>query len=195
MSLLSNLTEALLCLPGVGPKSSQRMVYYLLQHKRSKATHLAYILKEAMSKIKNCVRCNNFTETELCNICEDPKRLNSTLCIVDSPADIQAIEQCNFFRGKYFVLFGKISPIDGLGPDEIGLPRLEEIVKENQPTEIILALNPGVDTQTTTYFINQYLSKYSLKITQLAHGIPASGELEYLDGSTILNALTNRNSI
>lgn len=192
MDALKKLIDALRCLPGVGPKSAQRMAYYLLQHQRSKGIHLAFCLQNAMEKIKHCKRCNNYTEMEYCQICQDSSRDHSLLCIVETPSDITAIEQTQLYKGTYFVLMGKISPIDGIGPEDLGLSRLVELVKNNSISEVILALSPSIEGQTTVHFIWELLSKLPLRISQLAHGIPSGGELELLDATTIGSALRNR---
>ncbi len=192
MDMLNRLIEALRCLPGVGPKSAQRMVFHLLQHQRQRGLHLASCLEQAMSQINHCQRCMNYTEQNFCALCQNPNRDSSLLCVVESPADVTAIEQSNSFQGKYFVLMGKISPLDGLGPDDIGLPKLKNLIVEEGIQEVILALSPSVEGQTTIHFIHQLLRDQSINITQLAHGIPSGGELEFLDGNTIGNALRNR---
>lgn len=192
MDMLNRLVEALRCLPGVGPKSAQRMVFHLLQHQRQRGLNLASCLEQAMSQIKHCQRCMNYTEQELCALCQNPRRDSSLLCVVESPADVSAIEQSNSFQGKYFVLMGKISPLDGLGPDDIGLPKLRDLIITEGIQEVILALSPSVEGQTTIHFIHQLLRDQPINITQLAHGIPSGGELEFLDGNTIGSALRNR---
>lgn len=192
MDMLNRLVEALRCLPGVGPKSAQRMVFHLLQHQRQRGLHLASCLEEAMNQINHCQRCMNYTEQNLCTLCQNPNRDSSMLCVVESPADVTAIEQSHSFQGKYFVLMGKISPLDGLGPDDIGLPRLKSLIIEEGIQEVILALSPSIEGQTTIHFIHQLLRDQPINITQLAHGIPSGGELEFLDGNTIGNALRNR---
>jgi recombination protein RecR len=192
MDTLNRLIEALRCLPGVGPKSAQRMVFHLLQHQRQRGLYLASCLEQAMNQIQHCARCSNYTEQKLCTICQNSNRDASLLCVVESPADVSAIEQSNAFQGKYFVLMGKISPLDGLGPDDIGLPRLKKLIIEEQIKEVILALSPSVEGQTTIHFIHQLLRDQPVNMTQLAHGIPSGGELEFLDGNTIGNALRNR---
>lgn len=192
MDILNRLADALRCLPGVGPKSAQRMVFHLLQHQRQRGLHLASCLELAMNNITHCQRCNNYTETPLCSLCQNPNRDPNLLCVVESPADISAIEQSNAFQGKYFVLMGKISPLDGLGPDDIGLPKLKELIIQDKIQEVIIALSPSVEGQTTVHFIHQLLRNESVNITQLAHGIPSGGELEFLDGNTIGSALRNR---
>lgn len=192
MDAIARLSQALRCLPGVGPKSAQRMVYHLLRGKRDKGTHLAQCLQEAMQKVVSCERCHAFTETPLCAICSNNARDPSLLCIVDSPIDILAIESSQAFKGSYFVLHGKISPLDGLGPEEIGLTKLQARVQAEPIDEIIVALSPSAETHATMHFIHQFLAPFSVKISQLAQGIPSGGELEYMDGSTIISALNNR---
>lgn len=192
MDMLNRLVEALRCLPGVGPKSAQRMVFHLLQHQRQRGLHLASCLEQAMNQITHCQRCRNYTEQSICVLCQNPNRDSSLLCVVESPADVAAIEQSNSFQGSYFVLMGKISPLDGLGPDDIGLPKLRNLIIDEGIQEVILALSPSVEGQTTIHFIHQLLRDQPINITQLAHGIPSGGELEFLDGNTIGNALRNR---
>lgn len=192
MDTLNRLVEALRCLPGVGPKSAQRMVFHLLQHQRQRGLNLASCLEQAMNNISHCERCNNYTEQTFCTLCQNPDRDPSLICIVESPADVSAIEQSNAFQGKYFVLMGKISPLDGLGPDDIGLPRLKKLIIQEGIQEVILALSPSVEGQTTVHFIHQLLCNENINISQLAHGIPSGGELEFLDGNTIGSALRNR---
>lgn len=192
MDILNHLVDALRCLPGVGPKSAQRMVYHLLQHQRQRGLHLAACLEKAMSDISHCQRCNNYTEQRLCLLCQNPARDPKILCVVEGPADVAAIEQSTAFHGSYFVLMGKISPLDGLGPEEIGLPRLKALIINEEIEELILALSPSIEGQTTIHFIHELLADQPLKISQLAHGIPSGGELEYLDSNTIGVALRNR---
>lgn len=192
MDILNRLVEALRCLPGVGPKSAQRMVFHLLNQHRQRGLHLATCLEQAMTQITHCHRCNNYTEHPLCSICQNKSRDLSLLCIVETPADISAIEQSHAFQGSYYVLMGKISPLDGLGPDDIGLPKLKNLVIEENIKEVIIALSPSVEGQTTAHFIHQLLLDVDVKITQLARGIPSGGELEFLDGNTIGSALRNR---
>lgn len=195
MDALSRLVDALRCLPGVGPKSAQRMVFHLLQHQRQRGLHLASCLERAMLSIQHCKRCNNYTEHDLCKLCQNPERDLTMICIVENPADIAAIEHSSAFNGGYFVLMGKISPIDGLGPDDIGLPQLRELVINENIKEVILALSPTVEGQTTVHFIYELLCEHSVRISQLAHGIPSGGELEFLDSNTIGNALRNRATV
>ena len=195
MSSLSRLIEALRCLPGVGPKSAQRMAYYLLQHQRERGLNLAACLTEAMTTITHCENCNNFAEESLCELCQNKTRDHSLLCVVENPADIAAIEQSNIYNGTYFVLMGKISPLDGLGPEDIHLPKLATLIKLKPIKEVILALSPTIEGQTTIHFIKELLHGQALCISQLAHGIPSGGELEFLDSNTISCALKNRGII
>lgn len=192
MDALNRLVDALRCLPGIGPKSAQRMVFHLLQHQRQRGLHLASCLEEAMRSIRHCQRCNNYTENEICTLCLNPERDLATICIVENPADVIAIEQSNAFDGCYYVLMGKISPLDGLGPEDIGLPQLRELVIRENIKEVIFALSPTIEGQTTVHFIHELLRDCSVHLSQLAHGIPSGGELEFLDGNTIGNALRNR---
>lgn len=195
MDALSNLVDALRCLPGVGSKSAQRMAFYLLQHQRHRGLHLANCLHDAMNNVSQCQRCNNYTTLTLCSICQNEERDRSTICVVESPADVAAIEQTRTFTGNYFVLMGKISPLDGIGPDSIGLPRLHTLVTSTGIKEVILALSPTIEGQTTVHFIQELLRSCPVKISQLAHGIPSGGELEFLDSNTIGHALRNRAAI
>lgn len=192
MDSLTRLAEALRCLPGVGPKSAQRMVYHLLNNQRQRGLHLAACLEHAMHQVKQCLRCNNYTEDNHCALCQNPSRDRTQLCVVESPSDVLAIEQSNAFKGTYFVLMGKISPLDGLGPEDIHLPQLKALITNEAVSELILALSPGVEGQTTAHFIHQMLRDTSVKISQLAHGIPSGGTLEFLDSHTIGSALRNR---
>lgn len=195
MNSLNRLIGALRCLPGVGPKSAQRMAYYLLQHQRERGLNLAACLEGAMRTIIHCENCNNFADEPLCELCQNETRDHSLLCVVESPADIAAIEQSNIYKGTYFVLMGKISPLDGLGPEDIHLPKLAALIKLKPIKEVILAISPSVEGQTTIHFIKELLYGQSLCISQLAHGIPSGGELEFLDSNTISCALKNRGII
>lgn len=189
---LNSLVKALRCLPGVGPRSAQRMVFHLLQHKRQSGLNLAKCLENAMESIKHCNRCNNFTTADLCKLCKNNKRDFTTICVVESPADVLAVEQSSAFDGSYFVLMGKISPIDGIGPEELKLSKLRELIIQENIKEVIMALSPTIEGQTTAHFIYELLRDHPVQISQLAHGIPCGGELEFLDGLTIGNALRNR---
>ena len=195
MDALSRLIDALRCLPGVGPKSAQRMAFQLLKNSRQRGMHLASCLDDAMRHIRHCQRCNNYTSADICAICNNQNRDRSMLCVVESPADVAAIEQSSAFPGCYYVLMGKISPLDGIGPEHIGLPRLQQLVHDEGIKEVILALSPSVEGQTTVHFIHQLFRDEHINISQLAHGIPSGGELEFLDGNTIGSALRNRATI
>jgi len=192
MNTLSSLIDALRCLPGVGPKSAQRMAFHLLQHQRPRGLHLASCLDDAMKTVKHCSQCNNYTDHNLCSLCLNSSREQTTLCVVESPADVLAIEQSHAYQGLYYVLMGKISPLDGVGPDDIALTGLKERVIQSNITEVILALSPTVEGQTTIHFIQTLLRPSGITISQPAHGIPVGGELEFLDGNTISRALNNR---
>lgn len=194
-TLLDELTDALRCLPGVGPKSAQRMSYHLLQHSRDEGLHLAKCLTKAMENIKHCQRCNNFTELTLCDICTNENRDKQLLCIVESPNDLTTIEHTKTFTGCYFVLMGHLSPLDGIGPKEIGIPKLEQLIEQEAVSEVIFALNPSVESEATLHYISQLLTQKSIQLSQLARGIPLGGELEYLDINTIAQALKDRDKV
>ena len=193
--LLDQLIEALRCLPGVGPKSAQRMAFHLLERDRPGASRLSRSLQEAVEKIGNCKQCRTLSENELCDICADDRRDNSSLCVVETPADILAIEQATDFRGRYFVLMGHLSPLDGIGPAELGLDQLEAQLKQGQVEEIILATNPTVEGETTAHYISKMSATYNIQSTRLAHGIPLGGELEYIDGGTLAHAFSGRRKV
>lgn len=193
--LIGRLIEALRCLPGVGPKSAQRMAFYLLERDRPGATHLANTLLEAVERIGHCRRCRTLTETELCRICEDPRRDRSQLCIVETPADVQAIEGATDFRGVYFVLMGHLSPLDGIGPEDIGLDLLEARLGEPGVQEAILATNPTVEGEATAHYISEIAAASGVRASRIAHGVPLGGELEYVDGTTLLHAFSGRKQI
>lgn len=195
MDALTRLVDALRCLPGIGPKSAQRMVFYLLKKHRQRGLHLAACIEEAMQVIHHCKRCNNYTELEFCKLCQNSSRDSKMLCVVENPADLTAVEQSNTYTGSYFVLMGKISPLDGLGPEEIGLSRLQDLVIKEEIREVILALSPTMEGQATVHFIQELFKNHPVKISQFAHGLPAGSELEFLDGCTIGTALRNRASI
>jgi recombination protein RecR len=189
---LENLVEALRCLPGVGPKSAQRMTLHLLERDRDGARALAAALMEAAENVDHCSRCRNFTELDVCEICSDPRRERSTICVVESPADVLALEQSASYRGLYFVLMGHLSPIDGIGPEEIGLDLFHQRVAEESITEVILATNPTVEGEATAYFLSEMLAGMPARLSRIAHGVPLGGELEYVDGSTLAHALSGR---
>jgi recombination protein RecR len=193
--LVQELIDALKCLPGVGAKSAQRMAFQLLERNRRGGSKLASTLAVAMTYIGHCQSCRNFTEQDLCEICQSPKRqISTTLCVVESPGDVIAIEQTGEFSGKYFVLMGHLSPIDGIGPDDLGLDILEKQFATGQFLEVILATNPTVEGEATAHFIAELAQKYQVNISRIAHGVPVGGELEYVDGNTLSHALSGRKS-
>jgi recombination protein RecR len=192
---LQNLTEALRCLPGVGPKSAQRMTLHLLERDRDGAGALATALREAVEKVGHCKLCRNFTELEVCEICSDMRRDRTQVCVVETPADVFAIEQSASFRGLYHVLMGHLSPIDGIGPEEIGLDRFKQRVIDDGVEEVILATNPTVEGEATAYYLTEMLQPVGIRVSRIAHGVPLGGELEYVDGSTLAHALSGRRPV
>lgn len=189
---LQNLIDALRCLPGVGPKSAQRMTLHLLERDREGATALSAALLEAVEKIGHCRLCRNFTELDVCEICSDTRRDAKTVCVVETPADVLAIEQSGSYRGLYFVLMGHLSPIDGIGPSEIGLDLFHRRVVDEKIQEVILATNPTVEGEATAYYLTDMLQADGIRVSRIAHGVPLGGELEYVDGSTLAHALAGR---
>jgi len=192
---LEELIEALRCLPGVGPKSAQRMTLHLLERNREGAAVLATALQQAVERVDHCSRCRNFTELDVCEICADPRRDAATICVVETPGDVLAVEQSGSFRGIYFVLMGHLSPIDGIGPAEIGLEKFHRRVLDEGITEVILATNPTVEGEATAYYLTDMLGPEGVKVSRIAHGVPLGGELEYVDGSTLAHALSGRRPV
>lgn len=192
---LQNLMDTLRCLPGVGPKSAQRMSLHLLERDREGAAALAAALVDAVERVGHCSRCRNFTELEVCEICADQKRDGTTICVVETPADVLAIEESGGFNGIYFVLMGHLSPIDGIGPAEIGLETFHQRVVDEGIGEVILATNPTVEGEATAYYLTDMLHSAGVKVSRIAHGVPLGGELEYVDGSTLAHALTGRRTV
>lgn len=192
---LENLIEALRCLPGVGPKSAQRMTLHLLERDREGAVALANALQEAAERVGHCARCRNFTELDVCEVCSDPKRDATIICVVETPADVLAIELSGSFRGIYFVLMGHLSPIDGIGPAEIGLEKFYQRVIDEGIEEVILATNPTVEGEATAYYLTDMLQPGGVRVSRIAHGVPLGGELEYVDGSTLAHALSGRRPV
>lgn len=190
--LLTELVNALKILPSVGPKSAQRMAYYLLERNRQGAQKLADVLQESIEKIGHCERCRDLTEDPICHLCSSPSRNANELCVVESPSDVLAIEQSGIYRGLYFVLMGHLSPIDGIGPEEIGLSQLEQRLKEEVVEELILATNPTAEGEATAHYIQQMAQPLGIKVTRLAQGIPLGGELEYIDSGTLGQAFAGR---
>ena len=193
--LITKLVKSLQALPGVGPKSAQRMAYELLQRKRAEGIDLSDILKQTMEQVGNCKLCRNLSELDTCNICNDPKRSNNTLCIVETPADVIAIEQTSSYFGFYFVLMGHLSPLDGIGPNDIGIPQLITRVAELECKEIILATNSTPEGEATAFYIKEQMTPLGVPCSRIAHGIPIGGELEYLDSTTVSKALFARTNI
>ena len=192
---LSRLIEALRVLPGVGPKSAQRMAFHLLERNRDGARGLARALEEASANVVHCRRCRMLTEGELCEICAAPRRDATILCIVESPADVVAVEQSGGYGGRYFVLMGHLSPLDGIGPEQLGFDRLETLLGEGEIREVILATNPTVEGEATAHFIGEMVARRGIRATRIAHGVPVGGELEYVDGGTLAHALAGRQVI
>jgi recombination protein RecR len=193
--LIDRLIDALRILPGVGPKSAQRMALHLLRHNRDGARALADALRVAVDKVGYCGRCRTFSETELCVLCADERRDPALVCVVESAADILAIEQAGGYRGRYFVLHGRLSPLDGIGPDALGLDRLEALARSKGVEEVILATNTTVEGEATAHFISEILRGSGVRVTRIALGVPVGGELEFADGGTIVHALRGRRSI
>ena len=191
-ALITQLIESFKYLPGVGNKSAQRMAYYLLEKNRNGALELANALQQAVEKVGYCQSCRLLTEQELCEVCSDPRRDENILCVVETPADVYAIEQSNSFQGKYFVLMGHLSPLDGVGPEQLGLSLLFDKIKNGPFNEIILATNTTVEGEATAHYILEQLQPYDVKVSRIAHGVPLGGELEYVDGSTLSHALSGR---
>jgi len=192
---IEQLIEAFRCLPGVGPKSAQRMTFHLLERNRSGGEHLANALSQALNKVQHCQRCRILSETELCSRCDDDQRRQDQLCIVEMPSDVLAIEQATHYQGQFFVLTGHLSPLDGIGPEALGIPQLIELFDQNTVQELILATNPTVEGEATAHYISQLAHAREIKVTQLAHGIPLGGELEYVDSGTLSHAFSGRESI
>lgn len=192
---LQNLVDALRCLPGVGPKSAQRMSLHLLERDRDGAAALAQALLEATEKIGHCRQCRNFTELDTCEICADARRDATTVCVVETPADVMAVEQSGSYRGLYFVLMGHLSPIDGIGPEDIGLDSFYQRVIDEGIQEVILATNPTVEGEATAYYLMDMLQPAGVRVSRIAHGVPLGGELEYVDGSTLAHALSGRRPV
>lgn len=195
--LLQQLIEALCCLPGVGPKSAQRMAFHLLERDRNGAHQLADKLKHAMNNIGHCKRCRSFSETDLCVICSNPARDKSKICIVESPADVAVLEQASVYKGLYFVLMGHLSPLDGIGPKELCLDQLMLRLRDEECPiqELILATNATVEGEATAHYILDMIDQPDIRVSRIAHGVPVGGELEYVDGGTLLHAFTERRSV
>ena len=191
-NLIDDLINAFTCLPGVGKKTAQRMTYYLLQRAKNDAINLSDVLKEVVLNTINCKSCRNLSQEELCDLCSDPARSEDMLCIVESPADVFNIENSTSYNGKYFVLLGKLSPLDGIGPKEIGIDLLDKKMASGNIKELILAVNNTVESDVTAHVISELAINNSIKVTRLAQGVPVGGELEYLDQHTLSRAFDKR---
>lgn len=192
---LERLIEALRALPGVGPRSAQRMAYYLLQHERPGAQLLARALTDALATVRHCAKCNNFTEEEACALCRSPRRDRSLLCVVETPADLAMVEQTSTYSGMYFVLMGRLSPLDGVGPKEIGMERLLERASDGEVAEVILATNFTNEGEATAHYVAEMLRARQIKVSRIARGVPMGGEIEYVDVGTLSQALLDRRGI
>ncbi|MGQ0836933.1 MAG: recombination mediator RecR [Gammaproteobacteria bacterium] len=192
---LARLIEALRSLPGVGPKTAQRMAFHLLQEGRAGAQALAATLATALQTVGRCRRCRMLTEGELCAICAAPQRDATLLCVVESPADVVAVEQSGSFRGCYFVLMGHLSPLDGIGPEQLGVRDLESRLAEGQIRELIVATNPTVEGEATAHFLSEIAARRGVRASRIAHGVPIGGELEYVDGGTLAHAFAGRQAL
>lgn len=190
--LLMQLIDTLCCLPGVGAKSAQRMAFHLLERDRKGAAMLSNALQQAVENIGHCSQCRTLSESELCGYCADSRRNDELLCVVETPADLLVIHQAADFNGKFFVLMGHLSPLDGIGPKELGLDLLENRLKQGGIKELILATNPTVEGETTAHYISEMAAEYQVETSRLAHGIPLGGELEYVDGGTLAHAFNGR---
>ena len=182
-------------LPGVGPKSAQRMAFYLLERDREGAFSIAEAIKSALAKVNHCERCNNFSETAFCSICASPRRDSELLCIAETPADVEAIEQASAYKGMYFVLMGHLSPLDGIGPEQLGISKMVKLVRSGEIKEVILATNLTLEGESTADYIADLLNEDKLAITRLARGVPVGGELEYMDAGTLNQAFSDRREL
>ena len=189
---LERLVEALRVLPGVGPRSAQRMAYYLLQRDRNGAEQLARALTDALSRVRHCALCNNYTEDEICALCRSPRRDRSQLCVVETPADLAMVEQTSAYSGMYFVLMGRLSPLDGVGPRDIGLEKLLARATAGEVTEVVLATNFTNEGEATAHYIAELLRSRNVRVSRIARGVPLGGELEYVDAGTLSQALLDR---
>jgi recombination protein RecR len=192
---LERLVQALRVLPGVGPRSAQRMAYHLLQHDRAGAGELAQALSGALETVRRCEKCNNFSEEPVCGLCRSPRRDATLLCVVETPADLAMVEQTLSYSGMYFVLMGRLSPLDGIGPRDVGLDRLQARATEGEVQEVILATNFTNEGEATAHYIAEMLRSRGVKVSRIARGVPLGGELEYVDAGTISQALLDRRGL
>jgi len=193
--LIGRLIESLRCLPGVGPKSAQRMAFHLLEYNRDGGRQLAEALSLAMEQVGNCSECRTLSEQTICSLCSNDQRDRSLLCVVETPADVQALEQSTGYRGVYFVLMGHLSPLDGIGPEALGLDLLEARLASAEVKELILATNPTVEGEATAHFVSEIARAQGVRTTRIAHGVPMGGELEYIDGGTLSHAFAGRQEV
>lgn len=194
-TLLNQLVDALRCLPGVGPKSAQRMAFHLLDRDREGGRRLAQVMAAAMDQITRCRRCRTLSERELCGLCANPNRDPSLLCVVEHPSEIVAIEQATGYGGLYFVLGGRLSPLDGIGPQELGLDHLDRRLADGEIKELILAISPTVEGAATIQYVAAAAARHGVKTTRIAHGVPLGGELEYVDSGTLAHAFAGRHDV
>lgn len=192
---LEALKQALRRLPGVGPKNAQRMAMHLLERDREGAEQIATALEHALKVVGHCQQCNNLSEEDICHICNSSKRDHSLLCIVESPADLMSMEETSVFTGTYFVLMGHLSPLDGIGPEELGISKLEALLDKGEVKEVVLATNLTVEGEATAYYIGELVRSRNLKASRIAHGVPVGGELEYIDSGTLARALDGRHEV
>jgi recombination protein RecR len=192
---LERLIDALRVLPGVGPRSAQRMAYHLLQHDRAGAGQLASALEDALARVRHCSLCNTYTEEEVCSLCRSPRRDRALLCVVETPSDMAMVEQTAAYSGMYFVLMGRLSPLDGVGPRDIGLERLLSRATDGEVAEVVLATNFTNEGEATAHYIAEMLRSRNVRVSRIARGVPLGGELEYVDAGTLSQALLERRSL
>ncbi|MDJ0652817.1 MAG: recombination mediator RecR [Xanthomonadales bacterium] len=193
--LLDQLTESLCCLPGIGPKSAQRIAFHLLERDREGGRRLSEALATAMRDIGHCRRCRTFADQDLCTICQDASRDSGQICVVENPIDAAVVESSTVFRGSYFVLMGKLSPLDGIGPEDLGLDQLRTRLSEEPVQELIVATNPSVEGEATAHYLAHMARSAGIRVTRIAHGVPLGGELEYIDSSTLAHAFSGRREV
>ena len=193
--LLAQLIESFKILPGIGEKSAQRMAFYLLEKNREGGAKLAKLISSSMEQIRNCASCRTLTEEKVCDICSSEKREKSLLCVVENPTDIIAIESSGSFKGKYFVLMGRLSPIDGITPEDLGIPMLIDRIGESEVKEIIIATSPTVEGDATSFYIRDQIKDASIIVSRIAYGVPMGGELEYVDNTTLSRAIQGRRKL
>ncbi|MED5420841.1 MAG: recombination mediator RecR [Pseudomonadota bacterium] len=193
--MLLRLIETLRCMPGVGQKSAQRIAFHLLERDRSGASQLSRALADAAESVGHCSRCRMLTEYDVCNICSASGRDESLLCVVESPADVMAVEDATGYRGRYFVLMGHLSPLDGIGPGELGMEELDLRLSNGKVNELIIATNSTVEGDATAHFLSELAGKHNVQASRIAHGVPPGGELEYVDGGTLSHAFFGRRAV